>query len=103
MNSAWTIVLAVGVVSVLLKAAGPVLLGGRALPNWLQRMVALMAPTLLAALIATQIFADGRQLSFDARAAGLAVGAVGVWRDWPVLLVVALGAAATALTRLALR
>ncbi|MFJ6749476.1 MULTISPECIES: AzlD domain-containing protein [unclassified Streptomyces] len=100
MSGVWLAVLLVGAVSMTLKATGPVLLGGRELPSTMQRVVALMAPTLLAALIATQIFTSGQALAVDARAVGLAVGAFGIWRKWPTLLVVFLGAAATALTRL---
>lgn len=100
MSGVWLAVLLVGAVSMGLKAAGPVLLGGQELPATMQRVVALMAPTLLAALIATQIFGDGKALVIDARAVGLAVGAFGVWRNWPTLLVVFLGALATAVTRL---
>lgn len=100
MGGVWLAVLLVGIVSMGLKAAGPVLLGGEELPDAMQRVVALMAPTLLAALIATQVFGEGRALVIDARAVGLAVGAFGVWRNWPTLLVVCLGALATALTRL---
>lgn len=101
MNGVWLAVILVGAVSMGLKAAGPVLLGGQELPDPMQRVVTLMAPTLLAALIATQMFGDGKALTIDARAVGLVVGAFGVWRKWPTLLVVVLGAAATALTRLA--
>jgi len=54
---------------------------------------------LLAALIAVQTFSDGRSLVIDARAAGLAVAAVAVWRRWPFLVVVALAAVTTALVR----
>jgi branched-subunit amino acid transport protein len=100
MSGVWLAVLLVGAVSMALKATGPVLLGGRELPGSMRRVVALMAPTLLAALISTQIFADGQRLAVDARVVGLAVGAFGVWRKWPTLLVVALGAAAAAVTRL---
>ncbi|MCF3103548.1 AzlD domain-containing protein [Streptosporangium nondiastaticum] len=100
MTGLWLAVLLVGAVSMALKATGPVLLGGEELPAAMQRVVTLMAPTLLAALIATQMFGQGRSLVIDARAVGLVVGAFGVWRKWPTLLVVVLGAAATALTRL---
>ncbi|MFF7728861.1 AzlD domain-containing protein [Streptomyces sp. NPDC008001] len=100
MTGLWLAVLLVGAVSMALKATGPVLLGGEELPAAMQRVVTLMAPTLLAALIATQMFSQGKSLVVDARAVGLVVGAFGVWRKWPTLLVVVLGAAATALTRL---
>jgi hypothetical protein len=62
-------------------------------------VVDLLAPTLLAALIVTQGFADGRRLVLDARAAGLAVAVAAVALRAPVLVVVALAAGAAALTR----
>jgi branched-subunit amino acid transport protein len=97
----WVAVVVIGAASMALKAAGPVLLGGRELPPRFQRLVALLAPTLLAALIATQIVGSGHRLSIDARAAGLAAGAVALRLRAPTLLVVVIGAATTALVRAA--
>lgn len=99
MNAVWLTVLLVGVASIALKAVGPVLLGGRELPGPATRLVSLMAPTLLAALISTQIFADGRHLVLDARAVGLVTGAVAIWLRVPALLAVLLAAIVTALVR----
>ena len=101
MTGIWLTVLLVGAVSMALKSAGPVILGGRELPGKFKQVVALMAPTLLAALIATQIFASGSHLTFDARVVGLGVGAAAIMLRVPTLLVVVLAAMATALTRLA--
>jgi hypothetical protein len=64
-----------------------------------KRVAALLPVALLGALIAVQTFTDGQELTVDARAAGLAVAAVAVWRKAPFLLVVALAAATTALLR----
>lgn len=100
MTGVWLIVLLVGAVSTCLKAAGPVALGGRTLPPGAQRVVALMAPTLLAALIATQVFSKGHALTFDTRLVGMGVGILGILLKFPVLLIVVLAAVATALTRL---
>ena len=100
MNEAWAIVLAVGLGTIIIKAAGPVLLGGRPLPPIVQRVVALLAPALLAALVATTAFGSGQSLALDARAAGLAVAAVAIALRAPVLLVVILAAAVAALIRL---
>jgi len=63
------------------------------------RIAALLPVVLLAALIAVQTFSNGQSLVIDARAAGLAVAAVAVWRRWPFLVVVALAAVTTALVR----
>lgn len=100
MTGVWWTVAAVGVVSVVLKAFGPVVLGGRELPSPVQRLVTFMAPTLLAALIATQVFGSGQRLVVDARVAGITVAALALWWRLPTLLVVVLAAATTAATRL---
>ena len=101
MTEAWLIVLAVGIGTMAIKAGGPVLLGGRPLPDPVQRVVALLAPALLAALVATAAFSTGTDLVLDARAAGLAVAAVALLLRAPVLLVVIAAAATAALLRLA--
>ncbi len=95
MSAVWLCVLAVGVATVALKASGPVLAAGRELPAGAARVVDLLAPALLAALVATQAFATDDELVLDERAAGLGVAAVVILLRAP-LLVVVLVAAATA-------
>ena len=95
MNAAWTAVLVVGLATVAIKAAGPVLAGGRELPQGSARVVNLLAPALLAALVATQAFASEEALVLDERGAGLAVAGVAILLRAP-LLVVVLAAAVTA-------
>jgi branched chain amino acid efflux pump len=96
---AWLLIAIVGASTIALKALGPLVIGGRALPRPVLGVVALLAPTLLAALIVTQAFADGRHLVVDARAAGLGAALVAVALRAPVLVVVVLAAAVAALTR----
>ena len=57
-SDAWLVVLAVGLGTIAIKASGPVLLGGRPLPDRVQGVVAMLAPALLAALVATNTFGD---------------------------------------------
>lgn len=64
------------------------------------RVATLLPVVLLSALIAVQTFSLGSTLVLDARAAGLAVAGVAVWRRWPFLVVVALAAVTTALVRM---
>ena len=71
------------------------MLGGRALPLRLVGAMALLGPALLAALIVTNTFADGRALILDARAAGLVAALVAVALRASVLVVI-LAAAITA-------
>jgi len=100
MNEAWTVVAAVGIGTIAIKAAGPVLLGGRALPAQMQGVVALLAPALLAALVATATLGSGQELVADARLIGLGAAVVALLLRAPVLLVVLVAAAAAAVARL---
>jgi hypothetical protein len=65
-----------------------------------RRTVELVPIALLAALVVVQAFSAGRSLTVDARAAGLAVGAVAVVLRAPFLLVLLLAAGTAALLRL---
>jgi branched-subunit amino acid transport protein len=97
---AWVIVVAVGAGTMAIKAAGPVVLGGRPLPGQVRNVVALLAPALLAALVATAALGSGQQLVLDARLVGLGAAAVALLLRAPVLLVVVVAAAAAAAARL---
>ena len=99
MSEVWLVVLAVGAVTVALKAAGPVLLGGRELPPPVLRVVMLLAPALLAALVAVGLFALERELVLDERVAGLAAAVLALVLRAPILVVVIAAAVATALAR----
>jgi hypothetical protein len=98
-TSTWLVVALVGAGTIAIKAAGPLLLGGRALPARLTGVVELLAPALLAALVAVQTFGDGRALVLDERVIGVAAAAIALWRKAPLLIVVIVAAAATALAR----
>jgi uncharacterized membrane protein len=84
------------VVTVAIKAAGPVLVGGRELHPGANAVIGLLAPALLTALILTDTFARDQDLTVDARAAGLGCAAVAVALRAPLVvtvLVAAVGAA----------
>jgi branched-subunit amino acid transport protein len=99
-TAAWTAVLLVGLATVAIKAGGPVLAGERELPLRVGRMVALVGPALLAALVATQAFATDDQLVVDERGAGLVAAAVAIALRAPIIVVVGVAAASAALLRL---
>ena len=99
MNAIWLVVALSGAATVLLKATGPVLLGGRELPRQVLGVVQLFAPAVLAALVVTQVFADDRDLVVDSRLVGLAAGAVAVLARAPLIAVVVVAAASTAIVR----
>lgn len=99
-NATLTLLLLAGGTYVL-KAAGPVLLGGdRALPPLVERLALLLPAALLAALVSTAAFVDGGQWSADARAVGLVAAAIALWGKQPFIVVILVAAAATAATRL---
>jgi len=96
----WVVIGVVGVVTILFKASGPVLLGGRALPPRVASVVEVLAPAMLAALVVTQTVGGDRQLVLDERLAGVLVGGVAVWLRAPLLVVMVVAAATAALIRL---
>jgi branched-subunit amino acid transport protein len=98
-SEVWTCVVALGAGTVCLKALGPVVLGGRRLPERVMGVVELLAPALLAALVVTQAVGGDRKLVFDARLVGLAAAVIAIRLRAPLLVVVIAAAAATALVR----
>ena len=88
-----------GVATIGIKSIGPLLLGGRDLPPRIASLIGLLAPALLAALVAINTFGASRSLVLDERVLGVAAAGVAIWRKAPVLLVVVIAAAVTALAR----
>ena len=76
MSTALALVGGCAVVTIAIKAAGPIALGGRDLPGWFQGVVALMAPALLGALVATHSLANGHRLEVGAATVGVLASAV---------------------------
>jgi branched-subunit amino acid transport protein len=83
-------------VTAAIKAAGPVALGGRELPQRFVTVVTLLAPALLAALVATQALADGRHLAIGTDTAGVAAGGLVAWRTGSIIGCVLVAAGVTA-------
>jgi branched-subunit amino acid transport protein len=99
-NAAWWTVAIVGVATIAIKGSGPVLLGGRPLPPRFARIIGLLAPALLAALVAISTFGLGEhELVVDERALGVGAAAVAVAFRAPALLVVIVAAVVTAVAR----
>jgi uncharacterized membrane protein len=99
MSDAWWTVVLVGVATIAIKGAGPVLLGGKPLPPRLALVIGLLAPALLAALVAINTFGAERALVLDERALGVAAAGVAIGFKAPPLVVVAVAATITALAR----
>ena len=100
MSAVWLAVMVVGAATILLKATGPVLLGGRELPPHVNALVVLLAPAVLAALVVTQVVGGDRELVFDARLVGLGAACIAIALRAPLLVVVIVAAGTTALARL---
>ncbi len=83
-----------------IRAAGPVALGGRELPLWFLSMIVLLAPALLAALVATQALAEGDRLTVGPETVGVAAAGLVVWRTGSLVACAVVAAALTALLRL---
>jgi uncharacterized membrane protein len=96
---AWVLVGAVGAGTLAMKGVGPVLLGGRALPDRAMAVISLLAPAVLAALIATQTLGGDHRYVLDARVAGVAAAAVALRFRAPLLPTVILAAVVTAAIR----
>jgi branched-subunit amino acid transport protein len=95
----WLLVALLSVAALGLKVLGFVIVGGRETPPMLQRCLALIPASLLAALIAKDTLTTAQALAFDARLVGLAVAAVAVWRRLPFVVVIVLATVSTAVVR----
>ena len=99
MTEVWITIAGLTVAIMALKAAGPVILGGRELPDQALAVIALLAPALLAALVLTGTFTDDQELTLDPRAAGLGCAVVAAVLRAPLLVTVLVAAAGTAAVR----
>ena len=93
-------VITVGGATAALKALGPVLLGGRDLPEPVMGAVGLLAPAVLAALVVVQALGGDRAIVLDERLVGLGAALVALVLRAPLVVVVFVAAATTALLRL---
>jgi hypothetical protein len=100
MTAAWVTIFVLFVGTALSKAAGPLTTGGRAPSGTALQVTRLVAPAILAALVAYEtLSADGDGLRVDARLVGLAAAAAAIAARLPMIVTVLLAAGATALTR----
>ena len=99
MSTLWVSIVAVTLACAALKAAGPILAGGRDIPPRANAVLALLTPALLTALVVTGTFGEGGTLELDERALGVGVAAVALALRAPVLVALVLAAVVTALAR----
>ena len=101
MSAVWITVFVVGLATIAIKAAGPLLVAARTPPPRAQSALEHLAPALLAALVVTQTLGGGNGgFAIDPRLAGLAASAIALLLRAPLLLVIAAAALTAALVRL---
>lgn len=95
----WTLVLVLAAIAYGVKVLGLVVVGGRDLPAVVDRCLGLVPAALIAALIVTDTFSSSGSLVLDARAAGVGAAVVLAARRAPLIAVIVVGAAVTAVVR----
>jgi branched-subunit amino acid transport protein len=95
----WWLIAALVLMTAVVKAAGPIFVGGRDLPAPFLRVIGLMAAPLLAALVVTSVLADGQQPAVGAHTAGVAVAGVLLWRGWSLVAAAVVAMVLTAAVR----
>ena len=99
MTDVWITIGVLALVTAMIKAAGPVAVGGRELSPPAIRVISLLAPAVLAALVVVGTFAHDRDLTLDARAIGLAAAATAIALRGSLFLVVVAAAGSAAAAR----
>lgn len=95
----WTLIVLLAVGAYAFKFTGLVIIGSRTLPPVFERCLALIPAAVISALIVKDTLTSGQDLVVDARAAGIAVAILAAWRRAPLIVVIVVGAAVTALVR----
>ena len=95
----WWTLAALAVGAYLLKALGLLAFEARPPSPRMVSALALLPPALLGAFVVVQTVAIETSWSIDARAAGVAVGALAAWRKASFVVVLGVAAAVTALVR----
>ncbi len=101
MTAVWVTIGVLAVATAAIRAAGPVLLGGRELPAPVQEVIGLLAPALLAALVVVETFSGpaGGELEVDERVLGVGAAGIVLARGGSLLPAVAIAAIVTAVAR----
>jgi len=95
----WWLVIWLSAGAYLFKVVGVVMLGGRTLPQVVNRCLALIPAALLAALIMKDTLTSGQDVVIDARVVGVAIATLATVRRLPLTAVLILGVGSTALVR----
>jgi branched-subunit amino acid transport protein len=90
------VIVGCAIVTFAIKAAGPVLFGGRELPVAARQVLGLIAPALLAALVVVSALADGDRWAIGEDTGGVAVASIVFWRTRSIVACVLVAAVVTA-------
>jgi hypothetical protein len=97
MTKTWLVIGLLAVGTIAIKGAGPLVLGSRPLPPRALRVVALIAPAVISALVIYETFADQPDgIVVDARVAGLAAAGLALLARLPMIVVIVVAAVVTA-------
>jgi branched-subunit amino acid transport protein len=99
MTMLWVVIVAVAIANAVIKAAGPVLVGGRNLPAQVTVVTALLAPAILTGLIVTQLLGDDGRIVLDERVFGVGVAAIALTLRAHMLVAVVLAVLTVAALR----
>jgi hypothetical protein len=100
MSDVWITIAALAVGTLVLKAVGPLTTGGRQPSEKAIGVTRLVAPSILAGLVVYETLSRaGSGIAFDARIVGLGAAALAIAARAPMLAIVLVAAAATALAR----
>jgi branched-subunit amino acid transport protein len=95
-SSSVTLIAGLAIVTAAIKAAGPIVLGGRELPPRFLGVISLLAPALLAALVVTATLAEGKEIAVGDQTAGVIAGGAVAWKTGSIIGCVVVAAAVTA-------
>ena len=101
MSAVWLTIAGLAVTTAVIKAVGPVMVGGRDLPPRALRVIGLLPPALLTALVLIGVLAEGERLVVDARLVGVGAGGAALLLRVPLVLALVIAAATAALLRAA--
>lgn len=94
-----TIIVIMAIVTMIMKSTGPAIVGGVEPPPVVDRVISLFTPALIAALVATSTFSQGRTLIADERVLGVGVGLIALHLRAPILIAGILAAGTCAVAR----
>lgn len=97
--SLWVVIVVMALGTLLLKAVGPLVAGGRQPPAPLLGVIGLLTPVLLAALVVASTLTDGRSIVLDARVVGLLIGGGLLLARVPLLIAMVAAAGTVAVLR----